>query len=126
MLRTRWFCLIAVCVATAGVRGDPAPARQSHRRPHHAAARTSRALGAIFFLYRRTSDPLRFAGRAPALGWFIPACAVTTAIPYFGVFSPVGVILVLGIYFTGLGKSRRSRSPCSRCARACRRSSEHS
>jgi serine/threonine-protein kinase len=32
---------------------------------------------------------------------------VTTAIPYFGVFSPAAVILVLGIYFTGLGKNTR-------------------
>ena len=41
------------------------------------------------------------------LGWFVPAACVTTAIPYFGAFSPVAVILVLGIYFTGLGRSSR-------------------
>src|SRR5262249_40817284 len=29
------------------------------------------------------------------------------AIPYFGCFSPAPIVLVLGIYFTGLGKSTR-------------------
>ena len=64
------------------------------------------ALVAIMFLYLRTSDPLQFRKRSTSLGWFIPAMCVTSALPYFGVFSPAPVILVLGIYFTGLGKSQ--------------------
>lgn len=106
MLRTRWFCLIAVCVATAGavaiplLPGDPTAGNIM-------LGALICALGAIFFLYKRTSDPIAFRRPSTGLGWFIPACAVTTSIPYFGVFSPVGVILVLGVYFTGLGKSTR-------------------
>jgi serine/threonine-protein kinase len=41
------------------------------------------------------------------LGLIIPAACVTSAIPFFGVFSPAPIVLVLGIYFTGLGKNAR-------------------
>jgi serine/threonine-protein kinase len=106
MLRTRWFCLIAVCVATAGAAAIPLlPGNRIAGNIMLGALIC--ALGAIFFLYNRTTDPLMFRRPSTGIGWFIPACAVTTSIPYFGVFSPVAVILVLGVYFTGLGKSTR-------------------
>jgi serine/threonine-protein kinase len=65
------------------------------------------AMMAIAFLYIRTRDPIAFRKPSTGLGWFIPAACVTTAIPYFGCFSPAPIVLVLGIYFTGLGKSTR-------------------
>ncbi len=104
ILRTRWFCVIATGIALAGgtaallLPGDPLATRVLF-------GAVLIALGAVVFLYVRTHDPIRFRRKTTALGWFIPAAAVTTAIPYFGVFSPVAVVLVLGVYFTGLGKS---------------------
>jgi eukaryotic-like serine/threonine-protein kinase len=106
ILRTRWFCLIAAVIAVAGglstlvLPGDPLAARIM-------LVAVGIALGAVVFLYRRTFDPLAFRRWTTGFGWFIPAAAVTTAMPYFGVFSPAAVVLVLGIYFTGLGKSFR-------------------
>ena len=106
LLRTRRFCLIAIaisCVGAASVPlmpGDPT-----------ATALILSAVGvammAIAFLYNRTRDPVAFRKPTTGLGWFIPAACVTTAIPYYGCFSPAPVVLVLGVYFTGLGKSTR-------------------
>jgi serine/threonine-protein kinase len=105
ILRTRWFCYIGVAIAFAGgasalfLPGDPTISTLL-------LASVGVALVAIGFLYQRTRDPLAFRKPSTSLGWFVPAACVTTAIPYFGVFSPVPVVLVLGVYFTGLGKSR--------------------
>jgi len=106
IMRTRKFCLIAVIVATAGglavmlLPGDPT-----------ATALVLSGVGASYvaigLLFYRTRDPMEFRRPSTGLGWFIPAAAVTTAIPFFGVFSPAPMILVLGVYFTGLGKSSR-------------------
>ncbi|HET9482614.1 MAG TPA: serine/threonine-protein kinase, partial [Xanthomonadales bacterium] len=106
MLRTRRFCAIAFAIACAGAAaafvlpGDPT-----------ATLLLLSGVGvswvAIAFLLHRTRNPLEFNRPSTVLGWFIPAICVTTAVPYFGVFSPVAVVLVLGIYFTGLGKNTK-------------------
>src|SRR5690606_34053274 len=104
IMRTRVFCLIATAIALAGggavlvLPGDPTANGLL-------VGAVIVALAAVVFLYLRTQDPVAFRRRSTGLGWFIPAVCVTTAVPYFGVFSPVAVVLVLGIYFTGLGKS---------------------
>jgi serine/threonine-protein kinase len=106
IMRTRLFCLVALCVAFAGggaalvLPGDPTISALL-------LASVGVALVAIIFLYMRTHDPIAFRRPSTSLGWFVPAACVTTSIPYFGVFSPVPVVLVLGVYFTGLGKSWR-------------------
>lgn len=106
MVRTRRFCMIAFAICGAGglavvlLPGDPTAG-------FALLSALGCAIAAIMFLLRRTSDPLSFRKPSTSLGWFIPASCVTTAIPYFGVFSPAPVILVLGVYFTGLGKSTR-------------------
>ncbi len=106
IMRTRLFCLVALCVAFAGggaalvLPGDPTISALL-------LASVGVALVAIIFLYMRTRDPIAFRRPSTSLGWFVPAACVTTSIPYFGVFSPVPVVLVLGVYFTGLGKSWR-------------------
>jgi hypothetical protein len=64
------------------------------------------ALAAAFILYR-TRDPVQFRRPTTSLGWFVLAAATTAVIPYFGAFSAAPVILVLGTFFTGLGKSTR-------------------
>ncbi len=104
MLRTRRFCFIGIAIALVGgvaaavLPGDPTATALL-------VSSVGIAIMAIAFLLYRTGDPYRFRLPSTALGWFIPAACVTTAIPYFGVFSPVSVVLVLGIYFTGLGKN---------------------
>jgi serine/threonine-protein kinase len=106
ILRTRRFCLIAIAVSIAGagsvalLPGDPTATLLL-------LSAVGVAMMAIAFLYIRTRDPIAFRKPSTGLGWFIPAACVTTAIPYFGCFSPAPIVLVLGIYFTGLGKSTR-------------------
>ncbi len=106
ILRTRKFCVIGCAVALLGagsvplLPGDPTASAL-------VLAAVGVSLVAIAFLYNRTRDPEAFRRPSTGLGWFVPAACVTTAIPYFGAFSPVPVVLVLGVYFTGLGKSLR-------------------
>jgi serine/threonine-protein kinase len=61
----------------------------------------------IAFLYRRTADPVRFRLPSTMIGFFLPTIAVAAAIPYFGAFSPAPLLVVLAVYFTGLGSSVR-------------------
>ena len=106
ILRTRRFCIIASLLSIAGAAtvpllpGDPVASKLL-------LGAVGAALVAIAFLWTRTSDPIRFRHPSTSLGWFVPAACVTTAIPFFGAFSPAPVVLVLGIYFTGLGKNSR-------------------
>ena len=106
IMRTRWFCVIGIGVAVTGgasvplLPGDPTASALL-------LAAVSASLVAIVFLWQRTRDPIAFRKPSTGLGWFVPAASVTTAIPFYGVFSPVSLVLILGIYFTGLGKSRR-------------------
>ncbi len=105
LLRTRRFCVIGACIALAGafsvplLPGDPTASALL-------LSCVGGALASILFLYMRTSDPIAFRRPTTLLGWFVPAVCVTSVIPFFGVFSPAAVVLVLGIYFTGLGKSK--------------------
>ena len=63
---------------------------------------------AMFYLLHRTRTPATFHdGVGVAIGWYIPALAVSCAVPYFGPFSPAPIVLVLGVFFTGLGSSVR-------------------
>jgi len=106
IMRTRWFCVIGIGIAITGgasvplLPGDPTASALL-------LAAVSASLVAIVFLWQRTRDPIAFRKPSTGLGWFVPAASVTTAIPFYGVFSPVSLVLILGIYFTGLGKSRR-------------------
>ncbi len=66
------------------------------------------ATGALLYLLRRTRDPTTFYdGPGVELGWYVAAVTVSGAIPFFGPFSPVPILIVLGIYFTSLGASPR-------------------
>jgi eukaryotic-like serine/threonine-protein kinase len=106
LLRTRWFCVVAAAIAVVGgfgvvvLPGDPTLTLI-------VMTACGLSLAAIGFLLLRTGDPAAFRQRSTILGWFIPAVCITSAIPYFGVFSPAPVVLVLGVYFTGLGRSPR-------------------
>jgi len=98
MARTRRFCFIGIAIALIAATSVPL-------LPGNATA-AGMVIVAMAFLLTRSSDPIKFRAKTTLLGWFVPAVCVTTAIPFFGVFSPAPLILVLGIYFTALGKSR--------------------
>ena len=104
--RTRWFCYVAFTIigvtgaAVYSLGGDPT-ARWL------VVAGLAGSVVSTAFLLRRTRDPVRFRQASTSLGWLVPAAAATLTIPYFGVFSPAPVVMVLGIYFTGLGKNTR-------------------
>jgi hypothetical protein len=106
LLRTRRFCAIGIAIALGGalsvpiLPGDPTASTLL-------LSAVGVAIAAMLFLYTRTLDPLTFRSPSATLGWFVPAACVTTAIPYFGCFSPAPLVLVLGVYFVGLGKSHR-------------------
>jgi serine/threonine-protein kinase len=104
--RTRWFCYVAFVISiVAGsslgwLRGDQAAMAIM------LGAIAASLLATVFMVYR-TRDPVQFRRPSTGLGWVVIAAAATTAIPFFGAFSPAPVVLVLGIYFTSLGKSPR-------------------
>ncbi len=104
ILRTRRFCFIGAVIGMCGglsvplLPGDPTATAIL-------LSAVGLALSAVLFLWLRTSDPLKFRRPSTMLGWYVPAVCVTASLPYFGVFSPAAVVLVLGIYFTGLGKN---------------------
>jgi eukaryotic-like serine/threonine-protein kinase len=105
VMRTRRFVVVGMVIAAAGLLaapllpGDPIATRILF-------VSISIALVGLSYLWWRTRNAVRLDGWAVALAWYIPALCVTTAIPYFGAFSPAPIVLVLGIYFTGLGSSR--------------------
>jgi serine/threonine-protein kinase len=104
--RTRAFCYVAFVIsAVAGfsllwLHGDPTALSIM------LIAISASGFAIIFMLYR-TRSAAEFRRQSTALGWVVIAAAATTAIPFFGAFSPAPVVLVLGIYFTGMGKSPR-------------------
>jgi len=106
ILRTRWFCFIGLGIGLLGAAaatvlpGDPMVTKL------FLGAVTVSIFG-LGFLYNRTRDPTEFRKASTSLGWFIPAACASTSVPYFGAFSPVSLVLVLGVYFTGLGRSLR-------------------
>ncbi|HEY1556768.1 MAG TPA: serine/threonine-protein kinase [Kofleriaceae bacterium] len=106
LLRTRWFCLIALGMVIGGgasvliVPGDPTAAKLL-------VASVAVAITGIVFLYRRTSDLARFRNRSTLVAYYVLALTVLTSVPFFGGFSPVVVLFFLAVYFIGLGSSAR-------------------
>jgi serine/threonine-protein kinase len=104
MLRARRFCAIAIGIAAIGavsaviLPGDPAATALL------LGACGVSTLGTLFVLHRMR-DPRELRRTSTALGWLVPSVCATMAIPYFGSFSPAPVVLVLGVYFIGLGRS---------------------
>lgn len=106
ILRSRAFSLLVMLLAVVGVvAGLVVPGGQ----PFGLAillAGCAVSFATMMFLLYQTFDPLRFRQRRTTLVWFLPAIAVNCAVYYFGVFSPASMLVVLGLYFVGLGKSR--------------------
>ncbi|HET9988410.1 MAG TPA: serine/threonine-protein kinase, partial [Kofleriaceae bacterium] len=104
ILRTRRFCLIGAFIGLIGgaaattLPGDPVVTRVL-------LVGVGVALLGLLFLFLRTRDLEQFRKPSTNLAWIIPGTCATLAVPFFGSFSPVAVLLVLGIYFVGLGRS---------------------
>jgi eukaryotic-like serine/threonine-protein kinase len=104
ILRTRNFARICFPVAIAGA---VALAFLPGERVATLLMLSAIALAcvALIYLIYRTRDPAKFQQDfGIALGWYVPALAVCSAVPYFGPYSPVPVLLVLGIYINAMGQ----------------------
>jgi hypothetical protein len=65
------------------------------------------ALVGMAYLFARTRDPATFhRGPGTTIGWLVAGATVNAAVPYFGPYSPVPILPLIGIYFVGLGQSR--------------------
>ena len=104
--RTRRFCYGSFTLSlTAGVAapwlgGDPAAIRLLR------CGLALDLLSCAFILYR-TRKPVEFRRPSTSLAWLGMAGGTVLAVPYFGAFSPVSIMIVFGTFFTGLGKSAR-------------------
>jgi hypothetical protein len=104
VLRTRRFTIAGFGIASAGIAvipllpGDPIATRLM-------IGSIATAMIGMAYLLWRTRNAVRLDGWAVAAAWYFPALCVTSTIPYFGAFSPAPIMLVLGVYFTGMGSS---------------------
>ncbi|HET9993677.1 MAG TPA: serine/threonine-protein kinase [Kofleriaceae bacterium] len=106
VLRTRNFCFMGIAIAAGGLAAIPfLPGGYYETRIFIGFILV--ALVGIAYLLHRTRNPATFHdGPGVAISWYIAALAVNTAVPYFGPFSPAAILLLIGIYFVGLGASR--------------------
>jgi serine/threonine-protein kinase len=106
VLRTRSFVFMGFGVAAFGLASIPfLPGGYYVTRIFVACVVI--ALGGLVYLFHRTRDPATyFRGPGATIGWLLAAAAVNSAVPYFGPYSPVPVLPLIGIYFVGLGQSR--------------------
>ena len=106
ILRTRRFCVIGSMLGVVGssgaslLPGDPRVFKLF-------VAASIVAIAGLGFLFLRTRSLEQFRRPSTNIGWVVPGACATSAVPFFGAFSPVSIVLVLGIYFTGLGRSLR-------------------
>lgn len=106
ILRTRKFGLMVFALAIVGTiaatfvpGGDPLGKGVMY-------GACALAIASMSFLVYQTLDPARFRQRRTAFAWFFPAICVNAAVFFFGVFSPAPMLVVVGLYFIGLGRSR--------------------
>jgi serine/threonine-protein kinase len=106
ILRTRRFCLVGALIGLLGgagattLPGDPLVTRIF-------LVSVGGGLFGLLMLFVRTRDLVQFRRPSTNIAWMLPGTCATPAVPFFGAFSPVAVVLVLGIYFIGLGRSLR-------------------
>jgi eukaryotic-like serine/threonine-protein kinase len=104
--RTRNFCFVGLGIAAAGAIAVPQlPGGVVTTRVFLAGIGCAIA-GLLYLLYRARTPETFHQGVGASIGWFIPIVAVTTAVPFFGAMSPAPILLVLGIFFNGLGGTR--------------------
>jgi serine/threonine-protein kinase len=104
---TRTFCRAAIALGVVGFSIVPLLPGNPVASVVMMAAIAVAIIGLVY-LHHRTSDPATYYdGSGVAWGWYVPCLGVASAVPYFGPFSPVSILLVLGIYFNALGASAR-------------------
>lgn len=105
ILRTRtfaWIVMAIVCVG--GVATFAVPGGQPGGKVAMIVACGSTLL-AMVFLYYRTRDAVRFRRPSTEWVWYVPAVGVNAPVYYFGPFSAATMLVVLGLYFIGVGRS---------------------
>ena len=106
ILRTRWFLITGMCIAVVGVIAIPQlPGGYWTTRLFLGGIGVA-VLFLLYLLYRTYKPETYHHGEGITFAWFIPAASVTTAVPFFGPFSPVPILLVLGIFFSGMSGTR--------------------
>ena len=104
VLRTRNFAAICIVIALAGAAAIPFLPGERIPTILMLSAIGLAVIGLAYLIYR-TRDPSTYhEGLGVAFGWFVPALAVCSAVPYFGPYSPVAILLVLGIYINAMGQ----------------------
>jgi serine/threonine-protein kinase len=104
ILRTRRFAAIGLFIMVGGAVSFPfLPGDPTYTKVLYGVLVLA-GLGLGWLIYL-AGDVDRYNRAPSAIGWFVPALCVTFAVPYFGVFSPAPILLVLGTYFIGLGQS---------------------
>lgn len=106
ILRTRRFAFVGTFIGLAGgagattLPGDPVITRVF-------LVAVLIALLGLAFLWWRTRDLTEFRRPSTNIAWVLPGACAASAVPFFGAFSPVSVVLILGLYHVGLGRSFR-------------------
>jgi eukaryotic-like serine/threonine-protein kinase len=106
VLRTRNFCFMGFGIVAGGLAAMPFLPGGYYETRVFLVGIGIGLLGMLYLLHR-TRDPATFhRGPGVSICWVVSTAAVSTAVPYFGPFSPVPILLLIGIYFVGLGQSR--------------------
>jgi eukaryotic-like serine/threonine-protein kinase len=106
VLRTRNYCFMSFGIFAGGLAAVPFLPSGYYETRLFLIGIAIGILGMVYLLHR-TRDPATFHhGSAVTICWFVSAAGVNTAVPYFGPYSPVPILLLMGIYFVGLGQSR--------------------
>jgi serine/threonine-protein kinase len=103
LMRTRNFCYVGTAIALGGLLALPHLPGGYYPTRIFIAGIVTAILGLAYLVYRTYRPDTYYVGYGIAIGWYIPILGVTTSVPYFGPFSPVPILLVLGTFFNGLG-----------------------
>jgi serine/threonine-protein kinase len=106
ILRTRNFCLMGFAIAGGGLVAIPFLPGGYYETRIFVGFILVALVGVVYLLHRTRNPATFYDGPGVAISWYIAALAVNTAVPYFGPFSPAAILLLIGIYFVGLGASR--------------------
>ena len=104
-IRTRKFCYIGLVIALGGAGSLLFLPSRGTSTLIFLGGIILACLSLGYLLYRAHNPATFHQGIGVSIGWFIPAASCASAVPYYGPASPVSVIFVLGVYFTGLGAS---------------------
>jgi hypothetical protein len=107
ILRTRKFAAVCIVIALAGAAAIPILPGERIPTILMLSAIGLAIVGLLYLIYRTHSPATYNEGLGVAFGWYVPALAVCSAVPYFGPYSPVGILLVLGIYINAMGQRFR-------------------